>query len=336
MKAIITGVAGFVGSHLAERLLADGHEVIGVDCFTPYYPEWCKRGNLTQVSEDEHFQLIERDVLDTNWPEVLDGVQVVCHLAAQPGVRASWGEQFDVYVRNNVLATQRILEGTKEAGIEKLVLASSSSVYGDPPELPTPETAPLRPISPYGVTKLAAERLCQIYHDTFGVPTVSLRYFSVFGKRQRPDMAFRRFIEAILDGREIHVFGDGKQTRDFTHVNDIVEATVAALHSDHDGEAFNVGGGVSISLNEALSTLEGIVGKRARVEHLGERRGDALHTWADCSKARERLAYRPSVDFAAGAREEFEWLKDQREKRSTEFSTRSRRWSSGAPRRTRS
>jgi nucleoside-diphosphate-sugar epimerase len=336
MKAIVTGAAGFIGSHLAERLIELDYAVIGVDCFTPYYPEWCKRANLAGLIDNRGFRLIERDIIEVEWEQLLSEADVVCHLAAQPGVRASWGERFDEYVRNNIVATQRILEGAKGSGVRRLVFASSSSVYGNPRNLPTPETAELLPISPYGVTKLAAERLCRIYYEDFAVPVVMLRYFSVFGRRQRPDMAFRRFIEAILDGREIHVFGDGEQTRDFTHVNDIVEATVAGLHSDHVGEAFNVGGGVSISLNEALRTLEEIIGKKARVQCLGERKGDADHTWADCTKAGEWLGYKPQVDFATGAREEYEWLSDLREKQSTEFSTRSPRWSSEAPRRTRS
>jgi len=335
MKAIVTGVAGFVGSHLAEGLVAQGYEVVGYDCFTPYYPAWCKRANLADISRSDQFALVERDIVDVDWKAVLEDADVVCHLAAQPGVRASWGEEFATYVRNNVLGTQRILEGAKETSLRKFVFASSSSVYGNPPTLPTPETAPLQPISPYGVTKLAAEQLCRIYYEDFGVPVVILRYFTVFGKRQRPDMALRRFIEAILDGREIHLFGDGEQTRDFTHVSDVVSATTAAIASDHAGEVFNVGEGVSISVNAAVGTLEEIIGKSARVKRLKEREGDALHTWADCRKAGKQLHYRPKVDFATGSREEFEWLKELRKHRSSEYSIPSQRWWWGGRQRTR-
>ena len=335
MKAIVTGVAGFIGSHLAERLIGSDYDVIGVDCFTPYYPEWYKRANLAGLIANRRFRLIGSDIIEVEWGELLSEADVVCHLAAQPGVRASWGTRFDEYVKDNIVATQRILEGAKGTGIRKLVFASSSSVYGNPPTLPTPETAPLRPISPYGVTKLAAEQLCRIYHEDFGVPVVILRYFTVFGRRQRPDMALRRFIEAILDGREIHLFGDGEQTRDFTHVSDVVSATTAAIASDHAGEVFNVGEGVSISVNAAVGTLEEIIGKSARVKRLKEREGDALHTWADCKKAGEQLHYRPKVDFATGSREEFEWLKELRKHRSSEYSIPSQRWWWGGRQRTR-
>src|SRR5581483_8871912 len=225
MRCLVTGVAGFVGSHLAERLLADGHVVCGIDAFIDYYPRSIKEKSLEGPRSWQRFTFVEGNLLDIALPPVLDGVDWVFHQAAQAGVRASWGKEFTRYVDCNVLATQRLLEALMHSkSLQRFVYASSSSVYGDTTTFPVKETTLTHPVSPYGVTKLAAEHLCSLYHRNFGIPTVSLRYFTVYGPRQRPDMAFHRFCKAVLDRRSIRVFGDGLQTRDFTYVSDVVEA----------------------------------------------------------------------------------------------------------------
>ena len=247
MKALVTGCAGFIGSHLTERLLREGYEVIGIDCFTDYYPREIKEANLSNVlknlslkkkalpkkyHKNAKFELSEEDILGMEkFPEV----DYVLHLAAQAGVRASWGKSFETYTRNNVQATQKLLEFYKDIKIKKFVYASSSSVYGDV-ELPMKENSLLKPVSPYGVTKLAAENLCYLYWKNYNVPTVSLRYFTVYGPRQRPDMAVHKFVKAIFNGNEITVFGDGTQTRDFTFVDDAVEANILAAKNNLVGD----------------------------------------------------------------------------------------------------
>src|SRR5215213_5528429 len=228
MTALVTGAAGFIGSHLADRLLADGVEVRAVDRLSDYYDVDLKRANLANLETHSSFSFLEGDLNQTELGPLLDGVEVVFHLAAQPGVRASWGREFEIYLSDNLLATQRLLEECRERELRRFVFASSSSIYGDAERFPTKETDPPAPVSPYGVTKLAAEHLSRQYFGGFGVPTVGLRYFTIFGPRQRPDMAFNRFIRAGLDGEAIDVYGDGLQERDFTYVGDAVEATVAA------------------------------------------------------------------------------------------------------------
>src|SRR6266568_6072021 len=246
MCCLITGVAGFVGSHLADRLLTDGHEICGIDAFTDYYPRFIKERNLDVSRSSSHFTFIEGDLLDLHLPQLLEGVNWIFHQAAQAGVRASWGKDFSRYVDCNVLATQQLLEAVLQAGtgIQRLVYASSSSVYGDTPALPVTEAIIPHPVSPYGVTKLAGEHLCSLYHHNFGLPTVSLRYFTVYGPRQRPDMAFHRFCKSIIDHELIHVFGDGQQTRDFTYISDVVEANISAASMDAAvGKVMNIAGG---------------------------------------------------------------------------------------------
>ena len=307
LRCLVTGAAGFIGSHLAERLVAEGYEVVGVDCFTDYYPRLVKERNLSALRNSDRFRFVEADLRSADLAPLLEGVDYVLHLAAQAGVRASWGENFAVYTEHNVLATQRLLEAAKGRGIAKFVYASSSSIYGDTPDLPMREDSLPRPISPYGVTKLAGEHLCQLYHYNFGVPTVSLRYFTVYGPRQRPDMAFHRFIRAILEGKPIVVYGDGEQTRDFTFVADAVEATVLAMRCEATGVAFNIGGGSRVTVNRAIELLEDIIGKRAVVEHREPQHGDVRHTLADTSVARKALGFAPKVGLEEGLRAQVAW-----------------------------
>ena len=228
----MTGAAGFIGSHLCERLLADGHEVVGIDSFSDYYERERKEQNLSAARAQPNFTLEVVDLVDADLARILDGATVVFHLAGQPGVRPSWGGHFDRYVHDNIVATQRLLESLRESQLQKLVFASSSSVYGDAEMFPTKESALPRPVSPYGMTKLAAEHLTFVYMRNFGIPATSLRYFTVYGPRQRPDMAFCRFMEALVDNEEIEIFGDGEQTREFTYVSDAVDGTVKAASAD--------------------------------------------------------------------------------------------------------
>jgi len=307
-RCLVTGVAGFIGSHLAERLLQEGYEVLGVDCFTDYYPRRIKERNLGQLRAAPGFHFVEADLCSVDLQALFEGTGKVLHLAAQAGVRASWGQSFGVYAENNILATQRLLEAAKDCGVDRFVYASSSSVYGDTPDLPMREDSRLRPVSPYGVTKLAGEHLCLLYHANHGLPTVATRYFTVYGPRQRPDMAFHRFIKAIRDGETISVYGDGEQTRDFTFVQDAVHATVLVLQSDAVGTVFNVGGGSRVTVNETIAMLESIIGKRARIEHQPAQPGDVRHTLSDTSRAQRLLGYAPRTDLQTGLEAEVAWL----------------------------
>jgi UDP-glucuronate 4-epimerase len=308
-RALVTGCAGFIGSHLTESLLADGWEVVGVDCFTDNYPRALKQANLLAAREHDRFTLVRADLVTTDAERLLDGVDVIFHLAAEPGVRSSWGRRFDRYLRNNVRATQRLLEASAGTPERRIVYASSSSVYGESERLPTPEDAAPRPLSPYGVTKLAAEQLCRLYHANHGLDTVALRFFSVYGPRQRPDMAFRRFCGAAVAGEPIDVFGDGRQTRDFTFVGDVVAAArAAAVASGVAGEAYNIGGGSRVSLAATLELLAGIAGRPLDVRHHERESGDVQDTGADIERAREALGFTPATDLATGLRAEYEWV----------------------------
>ena len=305
---VVTGAAGFIGSSLTDRLLADGHAVVGIDSFEDYYPREQKEANLALARTDSRFTLVEEDLLAADLPALFSGAACVYHLAAQAGVRASWGDSFEVYVRNNVWATQKVLEACLAAGSPPLVYASSSSVYGDQDELPLREEMTPRPRSPYGVTKLAGEHLCLLYAANHGLHTVSLRFFTVYGPRQRPDMAFHKFIRAMLEGRPIVVYGDGTQTRDFTYIDDIVEGLVRAPKAPA-GSVMNIGGGNRVSLAEAIATLEDVMGLEAVIDRRPVKPGDMRDTWADVSRMGAYLGVRPATAATDGLRAECDWLR---------------------------
>jgi UDP-glucuronate 4-epimerase len=308
---VVTGVAGFVGSHLAERLLAGGATVIGVDCFSDYYDPTTKHANLAAVLGSERFELRQLDLAADDLTGLVRGSDVIFHQAGQPGVRSSWGPDFALYVRSNELATQRLLEAARVAPrLKRVVYASSSSVYGDADELPVTERTLPRPVSPYGVTKLAAEHLCGAY-ARLGVPTVSLRYFTVYGPRQRPDMAFTKFIRTHLNGGEITIHGDGEQTRDFTYIADIVEGNLAAGDPSRElapGAVYNLGGGSRVTVNRVLSILERVTGRAVRVRYDSALPGDARHTHADCSAAARDLGFAPRTGLEEGLRNQVAWI----------------------------
>lgn len=310
MRCLVTGVAGFVGSYLAERLLADGHEVCGVDGFIGASDKRIRLKNLEGLYSWKRFTLVEGNLLELSLPSLLQGIDWVFHQAAQPGVRASWGQEFAVYVECNVLATQRLLEAAIAVkNISRFVYASSSSVYGDVTSLPMAEYLTPHPISPYGVTKLAGEHLCTLYHRNFGLPAVSLRYFTVYGPRQRPDMAFHRFCKAILYHQRIEIFGDGRQTRDFTFVSDVVEANIRAATSEAAiGKVMNIAGGSRVTLCDVVELLQEITGSPIRVVFDEKHAGDVRDTFADTSLAQRVIGYRPLVELREGLAREFEYI----------------------------
>lgn len=307
-KAVVTGAAGFIGSHLAERLLSVGYDVVGVDSFTDYYDVRIKRDNISGLVANDRFRLVEESINDIDLEALIDGADAVFHQAAQAGVRASWGKQFDEYVDCNVRATQALCEAVRNRPVGKLVYASSSSVYGETADLPMKETHPTRPMSPYGVTKLDGENMCALYARNYGLPVVCLRYFTVYGPRQRPDMAFHRFIRAALTGAAIEVYGNGTQTRDFTYIDDIVTANVAS--ADYQGQEwlFNIGGGSRVSLNRVLDVIGRATGRDLDVRFSERQRGDVTHTFADCESAHRELGYSPSVTLDEGIEREIEWI----------------------------
>ena len=308
MIALVTGAAGFIGSHLAERLLAEGASVVGIDCFTDYYARDLKEGNLAALRPHPAFRFVESTIQAADWPALLPGVTHVFHLAAQAGIRGSWGRDFHLYTAHNIDATQVLLEACRDAPLQRIVYASSSSVYGDAVRLPMREDAPLQPVSPYGATKLAAEHLCRLYSRSYGLPTVSLRYFTVYGPRQRPDMAFHRFLAALRDGTAVTLYGDGTQTRDFTFIADAVNATVAAALRGTPGEVYNIGGGSQVSMNDILALMARCTGRTATVRRQSAGEGDMRDTWADTGRARRDLGYAPSVNLKQGITAEYEWL----------------------------
>jgi UDP-glucuronate 4-epimerase len=306
-RVVVTGCAGFIGSHLAERLVADGCRVIGVDAFTPYYPRAEKTANLSALSREPGFDLLELDLAAASLEPVFAGADVVFHLAAQPGVRASFGGGFATYVRDNVLATQRVFEAALAAGVRRVVWASSSSVYGDAPGYPCREhQTPTRPHSPYGVTKHTCERLADVYR-LCGLDAVGLRYFTVYGPRQRPDMALRRVCEALLTGTAFPLYGDGSQSRDFTYVADAVDATVRAAHAGRPHALYNVGGGEEATLAHVIGLLESLTGKSVVLERRERQAGDVRRTGADTSLARVTIGWRPATRLREGLRRELEW-----------------------------
>jgi UDP-glucuronate 4-epimerase len=308
MRALVTGCAGFIGSHLTESLLEDGCEVVGVDCFNGNYARREKLRNLERARSWDKFDFVPIDLARGDLHEFVADCDAAFHLAAEPGVRASWGMRFETYVRNNVLATQHLLDAFREAPGKRFVYSSSSSIYGQAERFPTAEDVIPRPVSPYGITKLAAEHLCSACHTNYGVDVVVLRYFSVYGPRQRPDMAFSVFCAAALNDRPITVFGDGTQTRDFTYVSDVVRATrQAALAERVGGNVYNVGGGAQISLNDGIAAIEQFAGRRLDVSRAERQHGDVRDTSADSRRARKDLGLEDTMDFTSGLRKQFDW-----------------------------
>jgi UDP-glucuronate 4-epimerase len=305
-RYLVTGCAGFIGSHLAESLAARGDAVIGVDCFTPYYDRSLKESNLALPLRFPEFSFAEADLAFDSVAALVAGADGVFHLAGEPGVRASWGPSFDAYVRNNILATQRLLEEAAAARV-KVVFASSSSVYGDAERFPTPENIHPMPLSPYGVTKLACESLIEAYQRSRAVEVVSLRYFTVYGPRQRPDMAFGRIVRAVATNGVFKLFGDGAQTRDFTYVGDAVAATILAMDADVGNTVFNVGGGHEESLATVIAMVEGLCGRSLVIEEGQSAVGDVRRTSADTSRIRAALGWKPTTDLETGLAAHLEW-----------------------------
>ena len=308
-KILVTGAAGFIGSHLSERLVSDGWSVTGIDSLTDYYDPQRKRSHISGLIGSKGFNLIEEDLNSCDLAGHLDGASCVFHLAAQAGVRRSWGAEFSHYLDSNILATQKLLEAMKDTGIP-IVYSSSSSVYGDTRDLPMREDHATSPVSPYGATKLSGEHLCELYRVNFGLRYVALRYFTVYGPRQRPDMAFSRFINAALGDGEIEVYGDGKQTRDFTFVLDAVEANVLASLYEGDGNIFNIGGGSRSSVLEVIEIIRRETGADLPIRFMEKARGDVLDTWADTTAAAGELGFSPTTGLEEGLRREIEWYRD--------------------------
>ncbi|HKF69933.1 MAG TPA: GDP-mannose 4,6-dehydratase, partial [Vicinamibacterales bacterium] len=291
------------------RLIADGADVIGLDCFTDHYARAIKERNLSGLAGHPRFRFVESTIRDADLNALVRNRTHVFHLAAQAGVRKSWGHDFAVYTINNIEATQLLLEAVRgSSALERLVYASSSSVYGDSVRIPMREDALPQPVSPYGVTKLAAEHLCHLYHTTWGVPAVSLRYFSVYGPRQRPDMGFHKFLRAVIRAEPIRLYGDGDQTRDFTYVHDAVNATVAAAVRGVPGHVYNVGGGSCVSVNHVVEMIARVAGRQPVVEVDPAQPGDMRHTYADTSRARVELGFQPQVSLEQGLQAEYQWL----------------------------
>jgi UDP-glucuronate 4-epimerase len=312
-RALITGCAGFIGSHLSERLVAEGWDVVGIDAFTPYYDRADKRDNLGTLEDARRFSLVEGDVNEVDLAALMADAPVVFHLAAQPGVRLSFGEGFARYTADNLLATQRIFEAAAAAGCPRVVWASSSSVYGDAACYPCVEDdTPTAPRSPYGVTKRACEDLAAIYRGQ-GLSTVGLRYFTVYGPRQRPDMAMRILCESLLDRTPFPLYGDGRQSRDFTHVADAVDATYRAGLAGDPAAIYNVGGGHEATLADVIATLEELSGREAVLDRRPDQAGDVRRTAAETTRAQTDLGWTASVGLREGLRSELDWVRARRE-----------------------
>jgi UDP-glucuronate 4-epimerase len=313
-RILVTGAAGFIGSHLTDRLLGLGHEVVGVDCFTGNYSRERKLQNLACAGSSGSFRLVEGDLLDLDLRGLLEGVDGVAHLAGEPGVRASWGTNFALHLERNVRTTERLLEAARRTGTETFVYASSSSVYGSDPGGPVNEDALLRPASPYGLSKLAAEGLVGLYGREVGMPATILRYFTVYGPRQRPEMALARFISAATEGWSVEVFGDGEQVREMTYVSDVVDATVTALETRFGSltRAYNVGGGARATVAELVKLVGETLGERLEIGHAPPVPGDVRSTWADLGRARRELGYEPRVSLEEGIEAQVRWALAER------------------------
>ena len=305
-RVLVTGCAGFLGSHLSERLVDEGVEVVGVDCFTDFYPRPLKERNLFRLQDEPGFTLHEIDLSEHRLDGLLEGIDGVFHLAAQPGVRGSFGSTFSDYVRHNIQASQALLEEASRRPVDWFVYASSSSVYGDTTTFPTREGSELRPVSPYGMTKLATEQIASVYQRTEGVSVVGLRYFTAYGPRQRPDMALTRFLRKAISKEPLPILGDGRQVRDFTFVSDIVEGTISAARGV-PGSVYNIGGGHAIELMRLVEILEELLERPLEIERRAAQRGDARQTCADGSKAARELGFTPVCDIAEGVARQLEW-----------------------------
>jgi nucleoside-diphosphate-sugar epimerase len=298
-RYLVTGCAGFLGSHVVEALLHRGHEVLGVDAFTDYYERAVKESNIESAQKESAFSIVEADLAGDSVAPLFSDIDGLFHLAAQPGVRGSWGETFSVYLRDNILATQRLFEAAARSGV-RIVLASTSSVYGNAESYPTHEEMLPRPVSPYGVTKLACESLARTYAECFGLEAIVLRYFTVYGPRQRPDMAFARIISALLGEKPFHVYGTGEQSRDFTYVADAVEATVVAMEGGYPGRIYNVGGGSETTLRDVIALFERLAGTHLDIHYEPTAVGDVRRTAADTTLIRSELHWRPQTALADG------------------------------------
>ena len=308
MTFVVTGCAGFIGSHLAERLLHDGHTVIGIDSFTDYYPRAIKELNLSTFRDHPQFRFHEHDLATGNLGAIVDGAEYVFHLAAMPGLTRSWID-FDTYARCNLTATHRLLEALKGSkSLKKFVYASTSSVYGK--YASGDEALPTKPSSPYGITKLAGEQLARVYLDEFDVPTTVLRFFSVYGPRQRPDMGYHLFIKWILEGTPIKLTGDGLQVRGNTYIGDCVDAVIQTGLKAMPGETFNLGGGEITTIIDVIRTIERLAGKPAKIERHPPRKGDQLATGADVTKLWRHLGWKPSTTLEAGLAKQIEWQRN--------------------------
>ena len=310
MRYVVTGAAGFIGSTLCDALLVAGHEVTGVDSFTDYYPRLLKEANLSRARDHVNFELLEIDLADAELNPVMGDTDGVFHLAAQPGVRQSWGAEFATYVRDGILATQRVLEACRCTGAPRIVYASSSSVYGNAASLPAVESAVPHPISPYGISKHASEQLCTTYYEAYGIPVVMLRYFTVYGPRQRPDMAFHRFIKSALTTQPISLYGDGSQSRDFTYVDDAVAGTLAAMSRGLPGRLYNLGGGAVWTLSQVLDAIQRVTDCKLDLQTLDQQLGDVQHTQADISRARAELGFEPKTDVNSGLSRQAAWVQE--------------------------
>jgi nucleoside-diphosphate-sugar epimerase len=308
-KCLVTGVAGFIGSSLAERLLLEHFDVIGIDNFTDFYSIQQKRKNLSQLLKWKTFSFYEEDIIFTDFKKLMINVEYVFHFAAHPGVRNGFGENFIQYLKNNIYATQKILEASKDINLKKFIFASSSSVYGQNTQIPISENSITQPMSIYATSKLMTENICNIYLENFGIPITIFRLFTVYGPKQRPDMALYKFICSTLRNDKVIIFGDGNQTRDFTFIDDVVNANILALQSNSNGETFNIGSSISTSINNSLQIIENLTNKRINIEFIQKEIGDVEHTLSDISKAKKNLNYSPKWSINDGIEAEIDYLR---------------------------